>query len=268
MSNQPKKPKTVPTLPGVIDSHAHLNFDDIATDIDGVLARAKAVGVEHIVTIGTTFAESEAALETAKKYPNVSATVGVHPHDVVEHSESHLTEMRDMCADPSCVAVGEIGLDYHYDHSPRDVQRYWFERQMELAREFGLPVVIHTREAEEDTEAILKKFPDVTGVMHCYSSGPGLAQKALDMGYMLSFSGIITFNKAEEVRQIAADAPMDRLMVETDCPYLAPAPFRGKTNEPAYVTLVAQKLAEIKGVTAEEMAATTTANTKKLFGIN
>ncbi|MFQ5508172.1 MAG: TatD family hydrolase [Leptospirillia bacterium] len=263
----PRKNKTVPVLPGVIDTHAHLTFGDLAGDVPGVLSRAGNAGVDAIITIGTTFAESEAALAVAREYEQVHATVGVHPHDTVEHSENDLTEMRDLCADPACVAVGEIGLDYHYDHSPRDVQRYWFRRQMELAREFSLPVVIHTREAESDTGEILRAFPDVTGVMHCYSSSPELAKMALDLGYMISFSGILTFNKADEVREIAAFVPMDRLLVETDCPYLTPVPFRGQTNEPAYVTLVAEKLAEVKGVTPEKLAAATTQNAKTLFRI-
>lgn len=261
------KTRTVPTLPGIIDSHAHLNMEPLSADVNGVLARARAAGVSHVITIGTTRLESETALELARAHEGVSATVGVHPHDAAVHSESDLEEMRDLAADPRCVAVGEIGLDYHYDHSPRDVQRYWFRRQMELAREFSLPVVIHTREAEADTETILREFPEVTGVMHCYSSGPELARAALDLGYMISFSGIVTFNKADEVREIAAFVPLERLLVETDCPFLAPVPFRGKPNEPAYVTLVAEKLAEIKGISPAELVAAAGANTKRLFGI-
>ncbi|MDH5527488.1 MAG: TatD family hydrolase [Nitrospirota bacterium] len=261
------KTKTAPTLPGIIDTHAHLGMTPLADDIAAVLERARAHGVERIITIGTTRVDSERALEIAARYDNVFATVGVHPHDAVEHSENDLTEMRDLCADANCVAVGEIGLDYHYDHSPREVQRYWLRRQMELAREFSLPVVIHTREAEEDTAEILNEFPDVIGVMHCYSSGMELAKTALALGYYLSFSGIVTFNKADEVRAVAAIAPLDRILVETDCPYLAPVPFRGQTNEPAYVTLVAQKLAEIKEVTPEQMVAATTENTNRLFGL-
>jgi len=259
--------KTAPVLPGLIDTHTHLGMEPLGTDIAGVLSRARAHGVEQVITIGTTRADSEAALAIARAHQGVFATVGVHPHDSGVHSEIDLTEMRDLCADAKCVAVGEIGLDYHYDHSPRDVQRYWFRRQLELAREFSLPVVIHTREAEADTQAILAEFPDVTGVMHCYSSGPELAKAALDMGFYLSFSGIITFPKAEEVRQIAAMAPLERILVETDCPFLAPVPFRGKPNEPAYVSLVATKLAEIKGITPQALAAAATANSRALFGL-
>ena len=259
--------KTVPHLPGVIDSHAHLTMAPLSGDVEGVLERARAVGVSQVLTIGTTRAESEAALALARAHDGVFATVGVHPHDAVEHSEVDLEELRDLAADPCCVTVGEIGLDYHYDHSPRDVQRYWFRRQMELGREFSLPVVIHTREAEADTEAILREFPDVTGVLHCYSSGIELARAGLELGYYLSFSGIVTFKNAEQVREVARMAPLERILVETDSPYLAPVPLRGKTNEPAYVTFVARCMAEIKGISEAEMVTITADNTRRLFGL-
>ena len=257
-----------PTLPGIIDSHAHLNMGHMAEDPSAVLGRARAAGVSTVITIGTTLAESREAVALAEAHPEVFATVGIHPHDAVEHPDADLAALKAMTDHPKVVAIGEIGLDYHYDHSPREVQRHWFRRQMALAEETGLPVVVHTREAEDDTAAILQAFPAVTGVMHCYSSGMALAETALDMGYMLSFSGIVTFKAADAVRAVAERTPLDRMLVETDCPYLAPVPFRGKPNEPAYVTLVAEKLAEIKGVKPEDLVAATTANTRKLFRLS
>lgn len=257
--------KTVPTLPGIIDSHAHLNMDPLSGDQDAVLARAAAAGIVHMLTIGTTMDESRQAVATAEAHAQVSATVGVHPHEVDDLVDADLDALRQLAQKPQVVAIGEIGLDFYYDHSPRDIQRDWYRRQMDLARELGLPVVVHSREAEADTAQIMAEFPDVTGVLHCFSSGPELAKTALDAGYYVSFSGIVTFKNADEVREAAALVPMDRLLVETDCPYLAPVPMRGKTNEPAFVTFVAERLAEIKGVSVEELVTTTAANTRRLF---
>jgi TatD DNase family protein len=258
----------IPTLPGIIDSHAHIHSGVLGDDLPEILERAEAAGLVGIVTIGTSLADSPLAATVAGSIKGVYATAGVHPHDAVEHSEADLAEIRELAADPKCVAVGEIGLDYHYDHSPRDVQRHAFRTQMAIAEELGRPVVVHSREAEADTAEILGEFPGVTGVMHCYSSGPELARKALEMGYLISFSGIVTFDKAQAVRDIAAEVPLERMMVETDCPFLAPKPFRGRPNEPAWVTLVATKLAEIKGVTPADLVAATAENTKKLFGLD
>lgn len=260
--------KTVPALPGIIDSHAHLSMEPLAADRAAVLARARAAGLAHMLTIGTTVAESRVALEVARAHPEVSCTAGVHPHEVNAMTEGDLAAIRAMAADPNVVAIGEIGLDYHYDHSPRDTQRHWFRRQMALARELGLPVVLHTREAEADTAQVLREFPGVTGVLHCFSSDPSLAETGLELGYYVSFSGIVTFGKAEAVREAARKVPLERMLVETDCPYLAPVPFRGKTNEPAYVTLVAEALAEIKGVPVAELVAATSANARRLFRLS
>ncbi len=257
----------LPTLPGIIDSHAHVHSGDLAADLAGVLDRARAAGVSAIVTIGTTLVDSEMARDVAAAHGMVFATAGIHPHDVAAHSAADLGEIRELAADGACVAVGEIGLDYHYDHSPRDVQREFFRAQMQIAQEMGRPVVIHSREAEADTEAILREFPDVTGVLHCFSSAYPLAAAGLELGYYVSFSGIVTFNRADEVRDAARKVPLERMLVETDCPYLAPVPFRGKPNEPAYVTLVAAKLAEIKGVSAEALVKATADNARSLFGL-
>ncbi len=259
--------KTIPTLPGIIDSHAHITMDPLSGDRDGVLQRAREAGVSHMLTIGTTLEESRQALATARAIPEVSCTVGVHPHDVETLADGDLDAIRALAAAPEVVAIGEIGLDFYYEHSPREIQKDWFRRQMGLAAELNLPVVLHSREAEAETEAILREFPSVSGVLHCFSSGPELARAGLELGYYISFSGIVTFNKADEVRAVAAEVPLERMLVETDCPYLTPAPFRGKTNEPAYVTLVARKIAEIKGVPVEQVVEATSANTRKLFGL-
>ena len=259
--------RSLHTLPGIIDSHAHVHAGDLAADLAGVLERAKAAGVSAIVTIGTTLVDSEMARDVAAANPMIFATAGIHPHDVGAHSAADLGEIRELAADPPCVAVGEIGLDYHYDHSPRDVQREFFRAQMQIAQEMGRPVVIHSREAEADTLGILREFPDVTGVLHCFSSAYPLAAAGLELGYYVSFSGIVTFKAAEEVRDAARKVPLERMLVETDCPFLAPVPFRGRQNEPAYVTLVAAKLAEIKGVSPEALVKATADNARTLFGL-
>jgi len=258
---------TLPALPGLIDSHAHIHSGVLADDLPEVLERAHAAGLKGIVTIGTTLEDSRVAAALAKQFKGIYATAGVHPHDAGAHSDADLAEIRELAADTACVAVGEIGLDYHYDHSPRDVQRHAFRTQMAIAAELGQPVVIHSREAEADTAAILAEFPGVTGVLHCFSSGIELARAGLELGYCISFSGVVTFAKADAVREAAREVPLERMLVETDCPYLAPVPFRGRPNEPAYVTLVAAKIAEIKGLAADQVAAATASNTRRLFGL-
>ncbi len=259
--------KLPPVYPGIIDTHCHLNMVPLTDDSEGVVQRARAAGLIHMVSVGTTLDESREAIEVAARVPEVYATAGVHPHEVEALQPNDLETLRELAGRPKVVAVGEIGLDYHYDHSPREIQRDWFRRQMTLAQEVNLPVVIHSREAEEDTATILAEFPQVVGVLHCFSSAPWLAERGVELGYFVSFSGIITFKKADEVREAAARTPMDRLLVETDSPYLAPTPFRGKTNEPAYVTRVAEVLAEIKETTPEAIVQQTTENALRLFGM-
>ena len=254
----------------LIDSHAHLDDLRYNTDRDAVLQRAEAAGVEAIITIGCDLATSRAAVALAQSHPHVFAAVGVHPHEAKEIGEGWYESIRSLARQPKVVAYGEIGLDYHYDHSPRKSQRQRFREQIHLAREMALPLIIHTREAQDDTVTILREegAVDVGGVFHCFSGDAWLAKDALDMGFSLSFSGVLTFKNATMLREIAKTVPLDRLMVETDCPYLAPVPYRGKRNEPAYVQRVAETLAEVRGNGSfESIARATVANTKRVFKI-
>lgn len=254
----------------LIDSHAHLDDLRYDTDRDNVLQRAQTAGIEAIVTIGCDLATSQAAVALAHAHPNIFATIGVHPHEAKEIGEGWYESFRSLAQHPKVVAYGEIGLDYHYDHSPREIQRQRFREQIHLARELALPLVIHTREAQEDTVMILREegAVDVGGVFHCFSGDMWLAKDALDLGFYLSFSGVLTFKNATMLRDIAKTVPLDRLMVETDCPYLAPVPYRGKRNEPAYVQYVAETLAEIRGNgSVESVARATVENTKRVFRI-
>jgi TatD DNase family protein len=253
----------------LIDSHCHIDDHRYDVDRDATILRARAAGIGHFVTIGCDLETSRAAVELAKRHVYISATVGVHPHEVKHIKDSWYNDLRTLAKSERVVAYGEIGLDYHYDHSPRDVQRERFREQMRLARELRLPIVIHTREAQEDTIAILKeeKGGEVGGVFHCFSGDAWLAKDALDLGFYLSFSGVITFQNAVMLRDIVKTVPLDRILVETDSPYLTPVPHRGKRNEPAYVRHVAEKIAEIHGVSVPEVEEATTQNTKRLFRI-
>jgi TatD DNase family protein len=207
----------------------------------------------------------EVALRLADRYPFVYATIGVHPHDASKATSETWTRMRELATHPKVLAVGEIGLDYHYDFSPRDVQHAVFEQQLAIAAEFGKPIVIHTREAWDDTLEMLRAHWHGGGIMHCFTGNETQARQALDLGFHLSFGGVLTFPKAEEVRQAARIAPEDRLLVETDCPYLAPVPHRGKRNEPAFVVDTARRLAEVRGVPPEAIAEATTRNFERLL---
>ncbi|MBM4121885.1 MAG: TatD family deoxyribonuclease [Nitrospira sp.] len=257
----------------LIDSHAHLDDARFDGDREAVIARAQQAGVETFVTIGCDLATSRAAVELADRYPFVYATIGVHPHEVKQIGDDWYDELRRLAKHPKVVAYGEIGLDYHYNYSPPKLQRDRFREQIVLARELGLPIIVHTREAQEDTITILKEeqAQKVGGVFHCFSGDAWLAKDALDLGFFLSFSGVITFQNATMLRDIVKTVPMDRLLVETDCPYLTPVPHRGKRNEPAYVRHVAEKIAELKAegtaVTVEEIGHITSQNARRLFKI-
>ncbi|TAJ22369.1 MAG: TatD family deoxyribonuclease [Nitrospirae bacterium] len=257
----------------LIDSHAHLDDARYDEDREAVIARARQAGVDTFVTIGCDLATSRAAVELANHYPFVYASVGVHPHEVKQIGDDWYDELRRLATRPKVIAYGEIGLDYHYNYSPPKLQRDRFREQIGLARELGLPIIIHTREAQEDTIAILKeeKAQELGGVFHCFSGDAWLATAALDLGFFLSFSGVITFQNATMLRDIVKTAPLDRILIETDCPYLTPVPHRGKRNEPAYVCQVAEKIAEIKGaavpVTVEEIGRVTSQNARRLFKI-
>ncbi len=256
----------------LIDTHTHLDDARFDADREAVLTRAREAGVGAFVTIGCDLATSRAAVALAEQYPFVYAAIGVHPHEVKHIGDGWYDELRRLAQHPKVVAYGEIGLDYHYNHSAPQEQRHRFREQIGLARELKLPLVIHTREAQVDTITILReeRASEVGGVFHCFSGDAGLAKDALDIGFYLSFSGIITFQNATMLRDIAKTVPPDRLLIETDCPYLTPVPYRGRRNEPAYVTLVAKTLAAVRtsSETAEDIGRITTENACRLFRIS
>jgi len=250
----------------LIDSHTHLDDAQFDEDRAAVIERARAAGVERMLAIGTGGGppDLEAGVRLAAEYPFMLATVGVHPHDAKKATEETFERLRALAAHPKVVAIGEIGLDYHYDFSPRDVQRAVFARQLNMAAEAALPVIIHTREAWQDTREILQREWRGAGIMHCFTGDAAQAREALDLGFHLAFGGVLTFPKAEAVREAARIAPADRLLVETDCPYLAPVPHRGKRNEPAFVVETARRLAEVRGQAVEEIAELTAGNFERL----
>ena len=253
-----------------IDSHCHLDGKRFDEDREAVIERALAAGVTVMLAIGTGEGppDLDAGVRLAERYPFIYASVGVHPHDAAKWTAECAPMLRERMANRRVVALGEIGLDYHYDFSPRDVQQRVFVEQMEIAAEAKKPILIHTREAWDDTFALIEKHWTPTGlpgVMHCFTGGPAEARRALELGFLLSFSGVVTYPKAPEVREAALLTPLDRMLVETDAPYLPPLPFRGKRNEPAYVARTGEMLAELLGVPAEELARRTSANFGRLF---
>jgi len=252
----------------LVDSHCHLDFPDFAGELDAVLARAQAAGIGRIVTISTRVKRHAEVLAIAERFPEVYCSVGTHPHHAHEELDIGTDELIARTQHPKVVAIGEAGLDYHYDSSPRAAQEQGFRRHIAAARATGLPLVIHSREADADMAQMLEDeagkgaFP---AVLHCYTGGPDLAQRAIALGLFISFTGILTFKKSDELRAIAKSLPADRILVETDAPYLAPGPHRGKRNEPAYVVETAKVLAETRGVSPEEIARQTTENFFRLF---
>ncbi len=252
----------------LIDSHCHLDFPELITDEAGVLARAKAAGVAAMLTIGTRLDQFERVRAIAERHDNVWCSVGVHPHEAKDEGQSDPDRLIAAARHRKVVGIGETGLDFHYDHSPRDEQAESFRTHIAASRQTGLPLIVHTRNADAETGDILEDeygkgaFP---GVIHCFSSGAEVARRALALGFYISISGIVTFKAAEELRTIVRDIPLDRLLVETDAPYLAPIPKRGKTNEPAFVAHTAAKVAELKGVGIAELETATTDNFFRLF---
>ena len=254
----------------LIDSHCHLDSKEFDTDRDEVIQRALDAGVEHMIAIGTGNGppDLQAGIRMAEKYPAFLATVGIHPHDAAKASRADFDNLTTLLTHGKVVAVGEIGLDYHYDFAPRDTQKAVFIEQMTIAARARKPIVIHTREAWEDTLDLIEHHwtpHGIGGIMHCFSGGPDAAQRAIDLGFYLSFGGIVTFPKALDVQQAAKQAPRDRILVETDSPYLAPVPKRGKRNEPALVVHTARKLAELRGESFEELSNSTTENLHRLL---
>jgi TatD DNase family protein len=250
----------------LVDSHCHLDDSKYDEDREQAIERARDAGVELLLAIGTGNGppDLEAAIRLADRYPFFYASIGVHPHDASKADEETFTRLGALAAHPKVVAVGEIGLDYHYDLSPREVQRAVFARQLALAAETGKPIVIHTREAWDDTLAALPAALPHGGIMHCFTGDAAQARQALDRGFHLAFGGVLTFPKAEPVRDAARLTPDDRLLVETDCPYLAPIPHRGKRNEPAFMVETVRRLAEVRGATVEHIAEVTTRNFRNL----
>jgi TatD DNase family protein len=252
----------------VIDSHAHLEMSPFDRDRDGVMRRAKEAGVEIIITVGTTVEDCRKALEITRRYDGVYAVIGIHPHEVKDIDDGTYDSLKQMAKNERVVAYGEIGLDFFRNLSPRGVQIHRFREQLDLAGDLGLPVVIHDRDAHRETMNLLKNWKGSRrGVIHCFSGDYLMAKQCIDLGFCISIPGTVTFEKNEKLRSIVRDLPLESLLVETDCPYLTPNPFRGKRNEPAYVVHTARKIAEIKGKDFDEVAAVTTANAKAVFGI-
>ena len=252
----------------IIDSHCHLDFPDFAGDLDAVVERARAAGVERMITIGTRVSKAAGVAAIAERYDDVFFTIGTHPHEAAGEGAEDFEAMRAFARHPKCVGIGEAGLDYHYDSAPRDVARRVFRGHIALARELDLPLVIHTRDADDDMGAILTQEMGqgrFRAVLHCFTASRALAETALGLGLMISFSGVVTFKKSEDLRGLARDVPLERLLVETDAPYLAPAPHRGRRNEPALVMATARVVAEARGIALEALASATRANTLGFF---
>jgi len=249
----------------LVDSHCHLDFPDFAAERDAVIARARAAGVGTMLTICTRLDQFDGVRAIADASPDIWCSVGAHPHEAADHADLIAGRLVELAAHRRVVGIGETGLDFHYDLSPREIQERVFRAHIAAARTTGLPLIIHAREADDEVAGILEAERPPAGVLHCFSSGRALAERALALGFYISISGIVTFRNAEDLRAIVRDVPLDRLLVETDAPYLAPVPYRGKRNEPAYVTATAKAVASLKGVGAEELAAITTANFFRLF---
>ena len=251
-----------------VDSHCHLDFPKLAEQIDDVLIRAREAKISKMVTICTRVRDFERIAAIAERHENVFCSVGTHPHHAGEESDVSVDEIIGLARHPKVVAIGEAGLDYHYNKSPHDIQKTVFRRHIEVARETRLPLVIHTRDADEDTLTILEQemakgaFP---ALIHCFTAGRKLAETVLDMGLYISLSGVLTFKNSADIQEIATDLPLDRVLVETDAPFLAPVPCRGQTNEPAFTVHTAQKLADLKAIPLEDVARATTENFHNLF---
>jgi len=255
----------------LIDSHAHIQGKEYANEVDAIIGRAREAGVEKIIAVGGAgdMSSNTKAIALAASYPNVYATVGMHPHDAKDVGDEEFRKLKELTAQSKVIAVGETGLDYYYNHSPHTVQRRVFIQFIHMARETSLPIVVHERDAAKDAAELLRSegSAELRGVIHCFTGNYEAACKYLDLGFYLSFTGIITFKNAEPLRDVVRKVPLDRMLVETDSPYLTPVPHRGKRNEPALVRLVAETVAKVKGISLEEVAQTTTHNVQDLFRI-
>ena len=257
-----------------IDSHAHIESEDFDHDREEVIRRALDAGVDMIVNVGNGDVSKNShasAFRIAENHSFIYTTVGVHPHEARLLDENLYAQLSELCEHPKVIAWGEIGLDYHYDNSPRDIQRAAFKRQLRLARERGLPAVIHTREAESDTLAILNeewKGSGLPGIIHCFTGTRAFAEEAIKLGFYISFSGVVTFKKSEDLRATASSLPLEKILIETDSPFLAPQPHRGRRNEPAYVVETARAIAGLRNLPAEEIGLVTSDNFKRLFRLD
>ena len=249
------------------DSHAHLDDARFEADFDEILARMKENGVTAMMNIGCDLPSSENSVRLAETSPWVWAAVGSHPDDADHVDEARIAVYREMCKHPRVKAIGEIGLDYHYEDVPRDVQKTAFRMQMALAQEIDLPVVVHEREAHEDGMKIIDEFPDVKGVFHCYSGSLEMAKELVKRGWYIGFTGVVTFKNARKAVEVAENIPLDRILIETDCPYMAPEPYRGRRNDPSLVPFVAAKIAQLRGLAPEDIGKATSENARRLFCI-
>ena len=249
----------------LVDSHCHLDVPEFARERDAVVARARAAGIGTMLTIGTRLDQFADVRAIAERYDNIWCSVGAHPHEAAAHATINAADLAALAAHPRVVGIGETGLDYHYNNSPQQTQELVFRAHIRAAHDTGLPLIIHAREADADIARVLRDEGAKAGVLHCFSSGRGLAEAALDLGFYISISGILTFKNAEELRAIVRDVPLERLLVETDAPYLAPVPYRGRRNEPAYVAVTATAVASLKGIEPAQLATATTENFFRLF---
>ncbi|MEM6903024.1 MAG: TatD family hydrolase [Pseudomonadota bacterium] len=256
----------------LVDSHCHLDFPDFEADgLDAVLDRARAAGIGHFLTISTRLTTLDKLAKISAAHKDVSQTIGIHPHHVAEQGVPSVERLVELAQSDNVIGIGESGLDYYYDKSPRDQQAESFRAHCRACVETDLPLIVHARDADEDVATILKEESQggkFRGILHCFSSGRGLAEAGLELGFYISFSGILTFKRSDELRDIATDIPKDRLLVETDAPYLAPTPYRGKRNEPAYVVETAKMLATVMEMEPEDLAAQTTNNFNRLFRLD
>ena len=256
---------------GLVDSHAHIQGPEFSADLEAVIGRARAAGVEKIIVVGGAgdLSSNEAAVAITNSFPGLFATVGMHPHDAKEVSEQDFKRLQELAADPKVIGIGETGLDFYYDHSPRDLQVELFSRFIHMARETSLPLVVHDREAHREIADLLRSEGggELRGVIHCFTGDHEAAKTFLDLGFYLSFTGIITFKNAEPLRDVVRELPLNRMLIETDSPYLAPVPHRGKRNEPAFVLQVAETIAAVRGLPLQEVAQSTSRNARDLFGI-
>lgn len=253
----------------LLDSHAHLDDKRFDRDRDKLIRELKGNDVSLVINPGADVASSVRAVSLAEKYDNIYAAVGVHPHDAKTMDEDTIEILRNLAKKDKVIAIGEIGLDYYYDNSPRDIQKKWFREQIKLAKKLKLPIIVHDRDAHKDTFDIIKEEKDenLTGVLHCYASSADMAKEYIKLGFYISFAGPITFKNAKTPKEVAKAIPLERILIETDSPYLTPEPHRGKRNDPVYVRYIAGIIAELKGITFEEVANATTKNAKELFNI-